>query len=144
MSHTSVIELEIKDLDTLEVACKVLGCTLIKNQKTYKWWGRYEGDYPLPDGFEVKDMGKCEHAIRVPDANWEIGVVKDPLNKKNYKLIYDFYGEEGEKIERVCGSKLGKFKGAYTIAEIQQTLKKKKAKFREEQKGQIKRFIINI
>jgi hypothetical protein len=149
ISHVVTIELEIENIDTLGVAANILGCKLIKEQKNYKWWGHHVGDYPLPDGFTKEMMGKSEHVIKVPGADWEIGVVKDPHNDKKYKLIYDFYGPEGRKIEKVCGDRLGKFKGAYSIAEVSQKLKAKKAKYKEEQKenekGQkIRRFVINV
>jgi hypothetical protein len=62
MSHISKIELEVKDLGTLERACTRLGLELIKGQKTFKWYGQEDG--------------KCDHAIKVPGANYEIGVIK--------------------------------------------------------------------
>lgn len=147
MSHVVRIELEIKSLQALNQACKKLGCELIKDKKTYEWWGRHEGDYPLPEGMTKEQMGKCDHAIKVPGANWEIGLVKQE-DGKSYRPIYDFYGSQGKKIESICGEKLGKLKGAYTIAELQEKIKAKKAKCKEEQKtnekGQkIRRFVIN-
>jgi len=62
MSHISKIELEVKDLGTLARACTRLGLKLIRGQKTFKWYGAEDG--------------KCDHAIKVPGANYEIGVIK--------------------------------------------------------------------
>lgn len=135
MSHVVTIELEIDNLEVLSDAAKSLGCTLIKNQKTYSWYGYHVGDYPLPQGFKKEDMGKCEHAIKVDGSQWEIGVVKDPENEKKFKLIYDFYGAHGRDIEKVCGKGLGKLKARYTVAELKHKLNKKKAKYKEEVKN---------
>lgn len=123
MSHVVDIELEVKSISDLKKACKTLGLKFVENKKNYEWWGRHEGDYPLPEGFTVDEMGKCDHAIQVPGAKWEIGVIK---KGKNYKLIYDFYGHEGKKIENVCGNRLGKLKQAYTIESIKSECAKKK------------------
>jgi hypothetical protein len=62
MSHISKIELEVKDLGTLARACTRLGLELIKGQKTFKWYGQEDG--------------QCDHAIKVPGATYEIGVIK--------------------------------------------------------------------
>jgi hypothetical protein len=131
MSHIAKIELDIYDLDALEKACKRLNCKLIKNQKNYKWYGTFIGDYPLPDGVKEEDLGKCDHIISVPGSEYEIGVVKQG-NK--YNLIYDFWG--GQKIEEVCGGrKLGKIKQGYTIETLKGKLAKKKAKIKEKMEG---------
>jgi hypothetical protein len=91
MSHVATIKAEIKSLKSLKKACNRLGLEFIENQKTYAWYGHHVGDYPIPEGMTVADMGKCLHAIKVPGAKYEMGVIKDPLNSKNYKLIWDFW-----------------------------------------------------
>lgn len=143
MSHVVKIEVLIKDLNALEKAGTQLmyngiGCKFIKDKKEYNWWGRHVGDYPLPEGMTVEEMGKCDHVIKVPGAEWEIGVVKEK-DEKGYKLIYDFYGEKGKAIERVCGPQLGKLKQRYTIEALKNKVKDKK-KIKEEQleKGKIR------
>ena len=60
MSHISKIELEVNDLNTLDSACTRLGLALVKGQKNFKWFGKKAGD--------------CDHAIRVPEAEYEIGI----------------------------------------------------------------------
>ena len=62
MSHISKIELEVKDLGTLARASARLGLRLVKGQKTFKWYSTEDG--------------KCDHAIKVPGATYEIGVTK--------------------------------------------------------------------
>ena len=63
MSHIAKIELEINDPENLKLACERLGLQFIENQKTYKWYGSWVGDSPLPDGITLSDLGKCDHAI---------------------------------------------------------------------------------
>jgi hypothetical protein len=113
MSHVSKIELEIKDLDTLKAACERLNLEFVPNQRTYKWYGEHVGDYPLPQGFSIEDMGKCDHAIMVPGASYELGVVH---RNRKYTLLWDFYSSGG--LERVLGKGGGKLKQAYAVERI--------------------------
>lgn len=92
MSHITAIAIEIKNIDALEAACKELGATLVRHQRTYKWFGSSVGDYPLPPGFTTAMLGHCEHAIHLPGVNYEIGVVRNPLNTSTFTLLYDFWG----------------------------------------------------
>jgi len=108
MSHVSTIDLEIKDLGALKAACGRLGYQWKEGQKTYRWYGRWIGDYPMPQGFKMEDLGHCEHAISVPGASYEIGVVT-----KNGKttLLWDFFSSGG--LQGVIGENGGKLKQAY-------------------------------
>jgi len=119
MSHVVPIQLEIKDLKALETACKNLGFELIKNQKTYAWFGKWIGDYALADGMDVKDLGNCDHAIRVPGARYEIGVKR---SGKGFKLEYDFWGSGG--LEEKVGKDGLPIKIAYTIEATKNVVKK--------------------
>jgi hypothetical protein len=110
MSHVSTIELEIKDLDALKAACRRLGLEWREGQTTYRWYGTHVGDYPIPEGFTKEDMGKCTHAIRVPGASYEIGVV---IRNGKTTLLWDFWGSGG--LERVLGQGGGKLKQAYAV-----------------------------
>ena len=92
MSHMTQIELEIKDLQALKNACAKLGFQFVEGQTTYKWYGRFMGDYPLPEGIRKEDLGKCDHAIVVPGAGYEVGVVK---KEDKYILLWDFYKAGG-------------------------------------------------
>jgi hypothetical protein len=97
MSHVATISLEVKDLDALGEACKQLGLELVHGQQTYRWFGKHVGDYPVPAGFTVEDLGKCEHAVRIPlgqqgaDQAYEIGVVRRRDGKPGYTLLWDFW-----------------------------------------------------
>jgi len=94
MSHISKIELEVKDLGVLSQACTRLGLQLIRNQETFKWYG--------------KDA-QCEHAIKLPGASYEIGVLK---KSGRYELQCDFYDRN---IEKAIGRQGGLLKQAYAI-----------------------------
>ena len=113
MSHVARIELEINDLDSLKAACKSLGLEFVPDQKTFAWYGQHVGDYPLPDGFTLEDMGRCNHAIRVPGAQYEIGVVK---RRGKYTLLWDFWEDGG--LETVLGKGAGKLKQAYALERV--------------------------
>lgn len=90
MSHVATIEIEVKDLDDLEQAARRLGMQLCRGQTTYKWWGRHMGDYPLPAGFAAEDLGKCEHALKHPDAAYEVGVARRRDGRPGFTLLWDF------------------------------------------------------
>jgi len=95
MSHISKIELEVNDLGTLGRVCSRLGLELIKGQKTFKWFGREDG--------------KCDHAIKVPGANYEIGVIKAG---NAFELKCDYYDPI---IGKAIGRTGGLLKQAYAV-----------------------------
>ena len=95
MSHISKIELEVRDLRTLRQACTRLGLTLVVGKKTFKWYGQEDG--------------LCDHVIRVPGANYEIGVIK---TGNTYELRCDYW-DSG--IGRAIGQNGGLLKQAYAI-----------------------------
>ena len=93
MSHVATVEIEIEDLSVLEEVCNENGWNFRKNQKTYKWYGKWVNDYhgdnaAYKHGINPKDYGKCEHAINVKPGAYEIGVVKN--DKSKHVLIWDF------------------------------------------------------
>lgn len=108
MSHVTTVDLEVKDLDCLAKAAEFLGLELVRDVKTYKWWGRFVGDYNDPAikamGLTPENHGKCEHKLRVKGAGsetYEIGLV---MVNGSWRLLYDFYaGGQGlmEKISRI-------------------------------------------
>ena len=104
MSHISKIELEVKDLGILGQACARLGLNLIRGQRTFKWYG--------------KDA-QCEHAIKIPGANYEIGVL---YRNGLYDLNCDFYDRN---IEKVIGRKGGLLKQAYAVEKTKIEARKK-------------------
>src|SRR5271157_5509510 len=118
MSHVTTIDLQIKDLEALKAACARLGYEFKEGQTTYRWWGHWGGDFPLPQGFK-EDLGKCTHAIRVPGASYEIGVV---IREGNINLLWDFYPSGG--LERQVGKNGAKLKQAYAIEATRKAAKK--------------------
>ncbi|HWY36778.1 MAG TPA: hypothetical protein VNX68_19185 [Nitrosopumilaceae archaeon] len=126
MSHVVKLELEIKDLIALKAAAKMLGMEFREGQKTYNWWGHSVGDYPLPEGFTAKDLGKCEHALSIPDKSdaYEVGVVKRRDNRPGYTLLWDFYGG-GRGLVAKIGKDGCKIKQAYAESVASLALKKK-------------------
>jgi hypothetical protein len=113
MSHVVAIQTELTDLQAIAATCRELGLTLKLGQKTFQWWGRSVGDYPLPEGQTKESLGQCDHAIGVPGTTWEIGLVK---SGNGYKLCFDFFGHKGRPIlEAIGGEKGGKFLQAYGL-----------------------------
>ena len=115
MSHVAKIAVEINDLGALKEAAKALGLEFKENQKTYRWWGYSVGDYPLPEGFKASDLGKCDHALSIPNNNtaYEVGVVKRKDGKPGYELLWDFYAG-GKGLTAKVGGKGEKLVQAYS------------------------------
>lgn len=146
MSHTEIIDLEIQDLKTLERVCKRMGGELMLNQKTYRWFGTNVGDYPLPEGVKVSDLGKCEHAIRFNGIKYEVGVMKSRTTKGAYELIWDFW--DNQLKNKMGGSTGGLFKQAYTVEKTKQAAMQKGKVCRESliktKEGNKIRLTINV
>ena len=94
MSHISKIELQVNDLSVLGSACARLGLELIRSKTSFKWYGK---DAP------------CTHAVRVPGANYEIGIID---RDGGFELNCDFYDRN---LEKVIGRNGGLLKQAYAI-----------------------------
>lgn len=136
MSHVVTGSLIIKDLDALEAACKVLGLEFRKDQKTYRWFGKHVGDYPLPKGFRAEDMGKCDHAISLPGSQYrnayEVGVVKNKEGE-GYRLILDFWRGGYGMVEAVGGQNCEKLAKVYSVQVAKKKLKAKGYKITKEE-----------
>jgi hypothetical protein len=104
MSHISEIELEVKDLGILSQACSRLGLEMLRNSKTFKWYGK---------------QSPCDHCIRVPGADYEIGVLH---RNGSYELNCDFYDKN---LEKVIGLKGGLLKQAYAAEKTRIEARKK-------------------
>lgn len=113
-SHVAKVDVEVKDLEALKLACEKLGLKLNIGQKTYKWYGRSVGDYPLPAGMTEKDLGKCTHAISIPDNSraYEIGVIEQ--KDGTFRLVWDFY-QGGFGLQPIVGNDCKTLVGEYTI-----------------------------
>ena len=94
MSHISKIELEVKDLGTLEDACKRLDLKLMRNKQTFRWYGA---------------ESPCDHAIVVPGASYEIGVVG---KEGRFELACDFFDRN---LSQRIGPQGGLLKQAYAV-----------------------------
>jgi len=114
MSHIRDITLQIKRINAIKFACNKLGYELCEGQETYRWYGRFMNDWPLPENVKVEDIGKCHHAIKVPGATYEIGVIK---TEKGFKLQYDFWSS-GE-LDKVCGKNLSKLTNEIGMMEVE-------------------------
>lgn len=126
MSHVVKEKMVIKDLDTAEKVAQTIGMELVRNVKNYKWFGRWVGDYPLPEGFKKEDLGKCEHVLRVKNASnytYEIGLCKNP-DGEGFVMMYDFWAG-GHGLEAVAGPGCRNFKSAYSEAITSKFLRKK-------------------
>lgn len=84
MSHITKIAVAITSLQSLRDACTTLGFEFMEGQKQFVY---YQGQ-----------KHKCDHAIRVPGATYEIGVVKQ--KDGTFGLETDFWSTGGltEKI----------------------------------------------
>ena len=139
MSNISRIELEIYSLEELKRACKQLGLTFCEGQQTYQWYGQFMGDAALPEGLSIDDLGKCDHAIKVPGATYEIGIKK--IGGK-YQLLYDYW--KAGKLEKVLGKNLGKLKQAYTVERVKQESRIKGYRIQEKKTEKGIRLIMTL
>jgi hypothetical protein len=115
MSHVAIVEIEVDDLGALKAACEKLGIEFRENQKTWKWFGRWVNDYHAAEasyhhGLKPEDYGKSDHAIHVPGANYEVGVIK---RGNKYQLHYDNYGRGGGMEPKLGGRGLPAIKQEY-------------------------------
>ena len=121
MSHVTTIEMEEKyDVKALKQMCKDMGWEWREGQRTFNWYGTHVGDYPIPQGFTKADMGRCEHAIHIPGASYELGYSKG-------KLLWDFYSPGG--LQRVLGKEAGFLKQGYAMAKTKVTAKAHQKRF---------------
>lgn len=121
MSHIATIDVEVSDLNALHLACRRLGLYLDVNASTYRWFGERVGDEPLPEGITVEQLGKCHSKITIPgdDTCYEVGVVcvqpGRPGIRSTYRLLWDFWGPEGRKMQEKIGERGQKLKHAYAV-----------------------------
>jgi hypothetical protein len=139
LSHVSKIELEIQSLEDLKLACKRLGFIFQENQQTYQWYGRFIGDSPLPEGIDINALGKCDHAIKVPECAYEIGVVK---RGPKYILLWDSWHTGG--LEKIIGINAGILKQSYTIERIRREAKRKNFQVKEIKQDQSMRLVLRV
>lgn len=129
MSHVSHIQLKIYDLSAIKRACSRMGFRFMENQKTYTWYGKLvePEKYPLPPGITEEELGHCDHAIQIPNARYEIGIVK---RNGSYMLLCDFWDT---KLKRAIGENGGLLKQAYGVEAIKEAVRKKRYSYNEKQ-----------
>lgn len=112
MSHVTEVKTHFKHLEDIEAATTRLGGKLIRNQRHYRWYGRWVGDTPMPAGMTLEDMGKCDHAIRFPQTDYEVGVRQQ--DDGTYTLAWDYWGPGG--LLKYMGNSAGDaFTQAYAV-----------------------------
>jgi hypothetical protein len=122
LSHLSNIELEIKDLNVLKEACKRLGFEFLENKHTFAWYGVWVGRYPLPEGMTPDDLGRCNHAIRVPGAEYEVGVIQ---RDHHYLLFWDSWRKGGLEKDSALGRGAKRLKQAYAVERVKLEARRK-------------------
>lgn len=118
MSHVTDVKLKIHDIDALEEAVDKLGMILQRGQKTYQWYGRFMNDSSAYGGYDPKDFGKCEHAIRRKDhqaGDYEIGVV-NARDGNGYELLVDTWGPGGKLVAAGGGRSLDGIRREYAAS----------------------------
>lgn len=139
MSHISKIEIEIRSLEDLKEACKELGFEFCEGQQTYRWYGTYLEDTELPENVAVEDLGTCNHAIRVPGARYEIGILK---KEDRYQLLWDSWRTGG--LEKRIGKNAGLLKQAYTLQRIKREARIKGYRVVQQKMDQGMRLVLTV
>lgn len=116
MSHVVEIKTKIRNLESLKKAVHKLGWQW-HQKSSYKWYGQWVGDYPLPDGVSVDELGKCDFAISVPGADYEIGIVS---KNNEWGLFYDFWRSGG-----LTQSHIDQLIQTYAVEEVYDELSQK-------------------
>jgi len=109
MSHIATVSVEIKSIHALGEACKRLGCQLVLNQKTAKFYANQTQD--------------CAHAIKIPGTSWEVAVIDN--GDGTFKLGFDGYGREGKVITKLLGDGLKGLSQEYAAQVVESQLKAK-------------------
>lgn len=86
------------------------GIVMVERNGKLSWSGN-----SLPEGFEAKDLGKCDHAISVPGKKdaYEVGVCKRRDGKEGHTLLFDFWSG-GYGLEAKVGKDCSKLTHEYT------------------------------
>lgn len=119
MSHVSKVQIEIKSLADLKKAAETLGL-YFREQSTYRWFGKFVGDSPMPEGFTEQELGQCKYAIGIPgnDKSYEVGVV---VRDGKIHLMWDFW-QGGYGLEEAIGKDGCKLKQEYSLSVAQREM----------------------
>lgn len=119
MSHVAHVDLHVKDLACLEMACKRLGLTIEKGSY-YRWYGRWMNDYHAQEaaasqGFDPKQFGKnAQYVIKGEGCEYDVGVVPRIDGKPGFSLLYDNY-QRGRGLEAIIGKGACTLKQSYAV-----------------------------
>lgn len=109
MSHVVAIGpvFQEEDLPELKRLVEEQGAQWKEGQKSYRWYGRWMNDYSGEDaaynqGVAAETYGRCEHAISIPGATYEVGIVR---TDKGLKLSFDNWSSGGLSPTSVAGQK---------------------------------------
>lgn len=111
MSHISRIEIEINDLQALKQACKVMGLNFCENKRTFQW---YQG------------QGRCDHAISVPGARYEVGVI---AKDQSFELQWDDWHSGG--LVQKLGQNACNLRKHYSLERVKNEARKKRYQVNE-------------
>jgi hypothetical protein len=109
-----MIELVITDIQALKKTCERLGLEWKAEQKSFQWWGR--------------EPAKCVHAIKIPGARYELGVLQSATGK-GYELQVDYYDSA---VTAKIGHLGGLLKQGYAIEKAKMEAIKKGYSVREQ------------
>ena len=141
MSHIAQIELEINDLDALKEACKRLHFEFQENKHTFTWYGVWVGRFPLPEGITQEDLGKCDHAIKIPGAEYEVGVIK---RGHQYILFWDNWRAGGLEKDNALGKGAKRLKQAYAVECVRKQARVKGYKIHEKKIEKGLRLVLSV
>ena len=75
------------------------------------------GRYPLPEGITESDIGRCNHAIRVPGCEYEVGVI---CRDDRYVLFWDSWRAGGLEKQTALGKNACRLKQAYAVGKSEE------------------------
>lgn len=107
MSHITNIDLEIKDLNALQSACRRMGLTFNHGAGKVRFYKSQSVD--------------ADHVINVPGCSYDVGVVSNKTG--GFSLVWDNYQTGG--LEAILGAGAGKLKQAYGIEKAKIEARKK-------------------
>ena len=129
--HVVTVKTELNNLQAIKNACLKMGWQFCQGQTTYKWVGTWVDDSPVPrllfeDEAEYNRvvqmtreerrrympgvLGKCTHAIKIPGAEGEIGIIQ---RGNLYIPIWDYFAHGLIKLRDANG--MAGFMQAYGV-----------------------------
>jgi len=117
LSHVTDVKLRITNLDALAEAADKCGLVLMRDQKTYTWYGHFVGDSASYGNIPIEDFGKSAHALRLKDhkrGDYEIGL-HTAKDGEGFQVVFDSWGP-GQKLAAAVGLKANTLRREYAAA----------------------------